>query len=107
MLSEIDESINEIVVVGGGSKSDLMVQMIADLFGLPVHRLEGSSQACLGATICVCHYFTIYQDFYETIQSLVKKTQTFMLNQQNHKRYNQINDHVVKNIRSHTDVILK
>lgn len=107
MLQEIDAKLNDLVVIGGGSKSDLMMQMIADIFGLPVQRREGSSTACLGAAICVCQYLTVYKDFYEAASKMVKTQQTFMPNRQNHEFYNKINDTVVKNVREHTDEILK
>ncbi len=107
MLEEIDGNLNEIVVLGGGSKSDVIMQIIADLFGLPVHRREGSSSACVGAAICVCQHLSIYKDFDEAANKMVKTQQTFRPNQENHELYNKINDTVVKNVRKHTDEILK
>ncbi|PGM62078.1 sugar kinase [Bacillus cereus] len=107
MLAEIDVKLNDLVVIGGGSKSDVIMQIIADLFGLPVHRRVGSSSACLGAAICVCQHLSIYKDFYEAASKMVKTQQTFIPNQKNHVFYNTINDTVVKNVRVHTDEILK
>jgi sugar (pentulose or hexulose) kinase len=107
MLAEIDVKLKDLVVIGGGSKSDVMMQIIADLFGLPVHRRSGSSSACLGAAICVCQHLAIYKDFYEAASKMVKTQQTFLPNQKNHVLYNTINDTVVKNVRVHTDEILK
>lgn len=107
MLEEIDGKMEYIVVLGGGSKSDLMMQIMADLFGLPVIRREGSSSACLGAAICVCQHLSIYPDFYEAASNMVKTQQIFTPNQGNHDLYNKINDTVVKNVRKHTDEILK
>lgn len=107
MLAEIDVTLNDLVVIGGGSKSDVMMQIIADLFGLPVHRRSGSSSACLGAAICVCQHLSIYKDFYEAASKMVKTQQTFIPNPNNHVLYNTINDTVVKNVRVHTDEILK
>ncbi|WP_236293180.1 FGGY-family carbohydrate kinase [Paenibacillus allorhizoplanae] len=107
MLEEIDVELKELVVIGGGSKSDLLMQIIADLFGLPVHRREGSSSACLGAAICVCQYLSVYKDFYEAADKMVKTERTFMPIQKNHEFYIQINNTIVKNVRVHTDEILK
>src|SRR5699024_12864901 len=45
MLEEINENIKEIIVIGGGAKSDLMMQILSDLFGLPVHRRNSESGA--------------------------------------------------------------
>ncbi|WP_255294160.1 FGGY-family carbohydrate kinase [Bacillus toyonensis] len=107
MLEEIDVELNDLVVIGGGSKSDVIMQIIADLFGLPVHRREGNSSACLGAAICVCQHLSIYKDFDEATNKMVKTQQTFIPNQKNHEFYNKINDTIVKNVREHTDEILK
>jgi sugar (pentulose or hexulose) kinase len=107
MLAEIDATLHEVVVIGGGAKSDLMMQIIADLFGLPVHRREGSSGACLGAAICVCQHLSIYSDFYEAANKMVKTKEKFVPNPDNHVLYNTINDTVVKKVRNHTDEIFK
>ncbi|TCN21128.1 FGGY-family carbohydrate kinase [Mesobacillus foraminis] len=107
MLAEIDVTLNDVVVIGGGSKSDLMMQIIADLFGLPVHRREGSSVACLGAAICVCQHLSIYSDFYDAVETMVKTQKTFLPNPNNHVLYNTVNDTVVKQVRKHTDEIFK
>ena len=107
MLEELDVTLNDLVVLGGGSKSDLMMQIIADLFGLPVHRREGSSSACLGAAICVCQHLSIYKGFEEATNQMVKTQQTFIPNRENQVLYNKMNDTVVKHVRKHTDEILK
>lgn len=107
MLEEVDVELEELVVIGGGSKSDVIMQIIADLFGLPVHRRVGSSSACLGAAICVCQHLGIYHDFTEAAEKMVKTQQTFVPNANHHELYNTINDTVVKHVRKHTDEIFK
>jgi sugar (pentulose or hexulose) kinase len=107
MLAEIDMHVNEVVVIGGGSKSDLMMQIIADLFGLPVHRRVGSSAACLGAAICVCKHLSIYSDFNEAASKMVNTEKTFLPNPENHELYHTVNETIVKQVRKHTDEIFK
>ncbi|KKI91490.1 sugar kinase [Bacillus sp. SA1-12] len=107
MAEEIDATLKDVVVIGGGSKSDVLMQIIADLFGLPVHRREGSSVACLGAAICVCQHLSIYSDFYEAANIMVKTQTTFLPNPENHVLYTTVNDTVVKQVRKHTDEIFK
>ncbi|WP_244877742.1 FGGY-family carbohydrate kinase [Halobacillus kuroshimensis] len=107
MLEEIDSHISEIVVTGGGSKSDVIMQIISDLFGLPVHRRLGNSSACLGAAISTCCYLNRYEDFSEAMENMIKTDKTFIPNMENHKLYNKINETVVKNVRPHTDEVLK
>ncbi|MGD6870903.1 FGGY-family carbohydrate kinase [Sutcliffiella horikoshii] len=107
MAEEINLDLNEVVVIGGGSKSDVIMQIISDLFGLPVHRRKGNSSACLGAAICVATHLSIYEDFQEAIHKMVKNETTFSPSMTNHTFYNEVNNTVVKNVRQHTDNILK
>ncbi|NGP45652.1 sugar kinase [Bacillaceae bacterium SIJ1] len=107
LLNETDSDINEVVVTGGGSKSDVIMQILADLFGLPVHRRKASSVACLGAAISACTYLNIYDDFSEAIDQLVKNETTFFPDASNHDFYNNVNETVVKHVRTYTDEILK
>jgi sugar (pentulose or hexulose) kinase len=107
MVAEIDVTLKDVVVIGGGSKSDVLMQIIADLFGLPVHRREGSSVACLGAAICACQHLSIYSDFYEAAKLMVKTQTTFLPKHENHVLYNTVNESIVKQVRKHTDEIFK
>ncbi|MGD7053960.1 FGGY-family carbohydrate kinase [Sutcliffiella horikoshii] len=107
MAEEINLDLNEVVVIGGGSKSDVIMQIISDLFGLPVHRRKGNSSACLGAAISVATHLSIYEDFQEAINEMVKNETTFSPSTTNHTFYNEVNNTVVKNVRQHTDNILK
>ncbi|MEK4306754.1 FGGY-family carbohydrate kinase [Oceanobacillus sp. FSL K6-0251] len=107
MLAELNEDINEIVAIGGGAKSDLMLQILSDTFGLPVHRRAGNSSASKGAAISVYKYLGIYNGFYDAIDHTVKTEKTFHPNSDNYHFYQNINNNVVKKAREHTDEILK
>ncbi|ANU22019.1 FGGY-family carbohydrate kinase [Planococcus donghaensis] len=107
MTEEINLELDQVIVIGGGSKSDVLMQIISDLFGLPVHRRKGSSSACLGAAICVATYLSIYDDFSAAITKMVETEKTFLPDSKNHAFYTDLNNTVVKNVRTHTDNILK
>ncbi len=107
MLYEVNTEIKHIVVTGGGSKSDVLMQILSDVFGLPVLRRKGSSSACLGAAISVCNHLNIYEDFSEAIDRMVKTDVTFEPDETNHAFYKEVNNTVVKHVRTHTDKILK
>ncbi|MGB7449587.1 MAG: FGGY family carbohydrate kinase [Ornithinimicrobium sp.] len=51
MAAELGTHFEHLVVTGGGS-SELMTQILADVFGLECHRLGGPSSAGRGAAIC-------------------------------------------------------
>ena len=50
-LAEAGALPGAIVFAGGGSRSPLWQQIVADVFGLPVRRLETAEQAALGACL--------------------------------------------------------
>lgn len=52
MAAELGTTFEQLVVTGGGASSDLMTQILADVFDLECLRLEGGSSAGRGAAIC-------------------------------------------------------
>lgn len=52
MAKELGTEYGEVIVSGGGSRSDLMMQIQADVHGLPARRAEAPSAAGLGSVIC-------------------------------------------------------
>lgn len=107
MLTELNEDVDEIVAIGGGSKSDLMLQILSDTFGLPVHRRTGNSSASKGAAISVYKYLGVYNDFTDAINHTVRTEKTFLPTPEHHNFYHDLNNNVVKKVRQHTDEILK
>ena len=107
MADEVEIDLEEVVVIGGGSKSDLLMQIIADQFNLPVKRIEGSSCGALGAAMCVAKYTGVYDTFDQTIEYMVRTEKVFEPNVDTHKLYDRINNEVVKKVRIHTDEVLK
>lgn len=106
MLEEINEEIFEIVVIGGGAKSDVLMQVLSDVFNLPVHRRAGESGAALGAAISVYYYLNKYQTFDAIVDETVGNDKTSYPNSANHYFYNQVNNQIVKQVRNSTDSIL-
>ncbi|MBP2410244.1 FGGY-family carbohydrate kinase [Brachybacterium fresconis] len=52
MAAELGTTFEHLVVTGGGASSDLLTQILADVFDLECLRLEGGSSAGRGAAIC-------------------------------------------------------
>lgn len=106
MVEETGGKLEEIIAIGGGSKSDLLMQILADQFNLPVVRKEGSSCGALGAAICALVYKEVYT-FEVAIKKMVRNSRVFEPDLKTHQLYDQVNRDVVRNIRTHTDEILK
>ncbi|MCU1543181.1 MAG: sugar kinase [Microbacteriaceae bacterium] len=52
MEEGLQRQFREITVSGGGSRSDLMMQIVSDVFGRPARRMRVTDAAGLGAAIC-------------------------------------------------------
>ncbi|MDF7638079.1 FGGY-family carbohydrate kinase [Lactobacillus sp. ESL0791] len=87
MIGELDRKINRIIVTGGGSNSDLLLQMIADVFNMPVSRNVINEAASLGAAICAAVYTKQYASFAEAIDHMVQIKDTFTPDPKTHEIY--------------------
>ena len=52
MSAELGSELRRLVASGGGARSELMLQILADVFDRPVTRTRAASAASLGAAIC-------------------------------------------------------
>ncbi len=88
------KKIKQIMVSGGGSQSDAICQITADIFGLPVSRVQTYETASLGTAIVAftaCGEFATYE---EAVESMVHISKTFYPNEEAHERYKYLYDHV-------------
>ena len=80
--------VKQLMISGGGSQSDVICQITADIFGLPVSRVQTFETTSLGAAIAT---FVALGEF-DTVDSAIKamshKTQTFEPDPEVHKQYN-------------------
>ena len=83
-------TLNEIRVGGGGSRSDVAVQIAADNFNLPVSRLATSEICTLGAAINAAVGCGLFKTFEEAVSSMVKKGRTFEPIAANHRIYDDL-----------------
>jgi sugar (pentulose or hexulose) kinase len=66
-----------VIVSGGGSRSDLMVQIVADVFGLPARRTGVNDAAGLGAAICAAVGAGLHPDWDTAVEAMVTVADTF------------------------------
>ncbi|WP_285135492.1 FGGY-family carbohydrate kinase [Microbacterium sp. lyk4-40-TSB-66] len=52
MAAELDRSFRSLIVTGGGARSDVLLQILADVTGLPVRRAAVDDAAGIGAAVC-------------------------------------------------------
>ena len=77
-------------MVGGGSQSDAALQITADVFGLPVVRLENFEASCMGAAIDASIGLKLHPNFETAVGAMVRSGKTFEPDPKNHVVYEQL-----------------
>ena len=82
---------SSVLVSGGGSRSDLMMQIVADVFGRPAVRTAVNDAAGLGAAICAAVGHGIYPDWDQATAAMVSPGATFAPDARSARAYEKIN----------------
>jgi len=88
--------VTKLAVSGGGARSDEVCQMTADLFGLPVVRVQTYETSGLGAAICAFAGLGVFRDFNEAMRNMVHVSDEFLPNPEIHAVYQHFFDKVYK-----------
>lgn len=91
MIEELGIKPEKIIISGGGSNSDLYMQIFADMYGVKTVRNEINGAAALGSAICVAVAAGLYDSFEEAVKNMVKQKDEFIPNEENYKIYSKIN----------------
>ena len=79
--------ISSLYVSGGGSSSDQVLQITADIFGLPATRPHLYDTSGLGAAIDAAVGVGLHRDFITAIAAMTRTGDRFQPNPANHRRY--------------------
>lgn len=82
--------INTLRVSGGGSQSNTIVQITADIFGLPVQRPHTHETALLGAAIDACLGLGLFSDFESAVTAMTRVGRTFEPDKTNNQIYQEL-----------------
>ncbi|WP_181346980.1 FGGY-family carbohydrate kinase [Thalassobacillus sp. CUG 92003] len=107
MCEEKDMELKNLVISGGGSNGDLMMQLFADAFGLPAKRNTVNGAASLGAAINTVVALGEYDSYEEATRHMVKVRDTFTPDPDKQAFYNRFNDEVYQQITTYTDGLLQ
>lgn len=107
MTSEMKHPASQIIITGGGSNSDLFMQIFADVFNLPARRNEINGCASLGAAINTAVGLGLYPSYQKAIDNMVRVKDVFMPVAEHAERYKAMNEGIFKDLTKHTDPILK
>lgn len=92
------KTIRELYVGGGGAKSDLACQILADTFNLPVMRIHTHEASSIGAAMVAFVANGEFESFDEAIKSMVHVKDTFLPDAENHRVYQDLYDRVYKKL---------
>ncbi|MGC5326863.1 FGGY-family carbohydrate kinase [Brevibacillus sp. SYSU BS000544] len=82
--------ITELYVSGGGSKSDLMMQITADVFGLETRRPAVSETSGLGAAMLACVGVGLHPNLQTAVREMARVGDVFEPNRDNALVYDQL-----------------
>lgn len=106
MCNEVGTMIEKLIITGGGSNSDLFMQIFADVFNIPVVRNEVNGAAGLGSAICAAVAANVYDSFESAVEHMVRIKDTFTPIAENAEIYSKMIP-VYSEITKYTDPILK
>ena len=107
MCNERNHFAKHIIITGGGSNSDLFMQIFADVFNLPARRNNVNSCASLGAAINTAIGLGLYPSYEAAVEKMVRVKDEFAPIEANAARYEAMNKGIFRDLTKHTDVILK
>ncbi|MGC4154934.1 MAG: FGGY-family carbohydrate kinase [Propionicimonas sp.] len=87
MVTALGQQVTSIIVSGGGSASDPMMQIVADVFGVPSQRAHVASGASLGAAICAAVATGVHADIPAAAQAMTRVAETFAPTQDGTRTY--------------------
>jgi sugar (pentulose or hexulose) kinase len=91
MEQALGRRFSSVLVSGGGSRSDLMMQIVADVFDRPALRTAVNDAAGLGAAICAAVGHGIYPDWDQATAAMVSPGATFAPDARSARAYEKIN----------------
>lgn len=107
MCEELGKPLKEIVISGGGSNSDLFMQIFADIFNMPARRNVINESASLGAVINTAVALGLFEDYESAVAQMVKVREVFTPNPENVRLYDKLNQRAYKKMGQYTDGVLK
>ncbi|WBW97396.1 FGGY-family carbohydrate kinase [Oceanirhabdus sp. W0125-5] len=90
--------IEKVMVSGGGSQSDAICQITADMFNKNVYKGETYEAAGLGGAICAFVALGTYSDFNQGISNMVRYSKVFYPQEKNAEIYRLLYKNVYKRI---------
>lgn len=87
VFRDMGVNIDDMMACGGGGRSPLWRQMLADMYGVPVSTIQADEGPALGVAILAGVGAGIYPSVEEACDKIIKKNKTQQPLEENHKAY--------------------
>lgn len=92
-MESMDGEIDKIIAIGGGTASNLLLQIIADAINVPVYRAEVAEASALGAAMCAAKGAGWFASLREASHAMRQKNLAVVMpNAQNVMRYAELRE---------------
>ena len=91
MERALGRRLSPVLVSGGGSRWDLMMQITADVFDRPARRGTVADAAGLGAALCAAVGHGLYPDWDQATAAMISPGRTFTPDPAAARTYQQLN----------------
>ena len=89
----LHHKVDNIRISGGGSKSPAICQITADIFGVPVSKVQTGECSSLGVAIAGFLAAGEFSSVEEAVESMVHVSDEYIPNEENHKKYDYLFKH--------------
>lgn len=107
MNSELGLNPRKVIVSGGGSNSELFMQIVADVFGVTAVRNVINGAAAMGSVVCAAVATGFYADYDQAVSLMIRQKDAFDCDEERHGLYSQVNDGAYKNLTAMLEETLK
>jgi len=98
MEESLGKKIEKIILLGGGAKSPLWRQILADITGIPVFIPHTFEATCLGAAMLAAYAAGMYQSVQDASRGMSKVKEEYSPNEENREFYMKIYNRVYKHL---------
>jgi sugar (pentulose or hexulose) kinase len=106
MEQALNRRFSSVIVAGGGSQSNVMMQIVADVFDLPACRTSMRDAAGLGAAICAAVGSGVHPDWDTAVEAMVTVTDVFEPVPERVRAYRWINE-IYSGLSTYTDPLFR
>jgi sugar (pentulose or hexulose) kinase len=107
MLQQLDVNLKKVVISGGGSRSDLILQIFSDVLGVPSYRTRLSGTASLGSAISAGVGCGVFESYEKAFEQMVTPLEEFRPDVKNVALYERLNHEVYRHAHVHLDPLYK